>query len=451
MVATDVGEIVGVRVEDLPLAAAFLLGLVHGHVGMHDQLLFGPAMVRNQGCADADGVLDHPVLALQRDLSVQLLGQFLQEAFELLGVDVHQHHGEFVARQSADGVAATDTGTQGPGDLDQHTVADRVAVDIVDLLEAVDVNEDDGARPARIQDFLEIVLKTAAVADAGQWIVVGQPLQGFFVPLALGQINADGQENVPTLFILHDRASPVDVDRVALMIGELRVQLDHLALLGFQALNPALEGLAAVFGHEQVAESADGALELVFKAGVAGQDGAIHALGGNEQVGAVDQALQERPGPGDHGNLLAQGLVLVLHLNVQRFQFTGHIPGAFLQQGQLILQQAGLAWQAFPGKAVLMLGQQFQGVDHGKQAPQRVEHDQDQDQFGHQQRQGTDQHTDLDRIDQVLVLLGLVADGHQNGRLTVGEVFRRDERVQVQPLRLKLRRVRGVQAVERGR
>nr|WP_322003632.1 hypothetical protein [Marinobacter alexandrii] len=58
MIATDIGEIVGARVENLPLVTALLFSLVHGHVGVNDELLLGSAMEGDQGGAHADTVFD---------------------------------------------------------------------------------------------------------------------------------------------------------------------------------------------------------------------------------------------------------------------------------------------------------------------------------------------------------------------------------------------------------
>nr|WP_203300312.1 hypothetical protein [Marinobacter sediminum] len=139
------------------------------------------------------------------------------------------------------------------------------------------------------------MLKASPIANAGQWVVIGQPLKRLFVPFTLGQIDADGQDNAPAFLILDDGAGPIEVDRESLIVGELCIYLDNFAFIFCQQVYTSLERFSAITRHKQLGEIADRTLKLLFEPGIAGKYGAVQSLCCDEQVGAVDQPLEKSP------------------------------------------------------------------------------------------------------------------------------------------------------------
>nr|WP_286220235.1 hypothetical protein [Marinobacter sp. LA51] len=72
MVPADIGKVIRGRIENLPLLAAFLFRLIHGHVRMDNKLLLDSAMLGNQGRAHADTVFYPAPIIIQEKLSVKL-------------------------------------------------------------------------------------------------------------------------------------------------------------------------------------------------------------------------------------------------------------------------------------------------------------------------------------------------------------------------------------------
>ena len=114
-------------------------------------------------------------------------GGVAHRAHEALGgagglglVGVGEDHGELLAAGAADDVARPHVAFEDVAEGDQDLVADRVAVDVVDALEVVDVEQDEAdrgvvARGAR-QLGGEALVEVAAVEEAGQ--LVGAGLDG---------------------------------------------------------------------------------------------------------------------------------------------------------------------------------------------------------------------------------------------------------------------------------
>nr|WP_286220233.1 hypothetical protein [Marinobacter sp. LA51] len=158
----------------------------------------------------------------------------MQQLLKLFCSDVRQHHGKFIARQATDGVGGADAGAQRLGNLDQDVVADGVTVKVIDLFESIDVDEDHCTVALCIQDLLQVMLESATIADAGQWIIIGEPFEGFFIALALGKVDADGQNYVTALLVVDNGAGPVQINWQSLVVGKFRIQLDDLAVTAFQ-------------------------------------------------------------------------------------------------------------------------------------------------------------------------------------------------------------------------
>ena len=87
---------------------------------------------------------------------------------------------ELVAADARDRVALADDVLESAGKADQYLVTCAVAADVVDLLEPVQVERDDGERlpgPARAaKSLLDALVEQHAVRQTGQWVTKGERL-----------------------------------------------------------------------------------------------------------------------------------------------------------------------------------------------------------------------------------------------------------------------------------
>ncbi len=93
------------------------------------------------------------------------------------GRDVLEQDDELVAAEAGQRVARTQRLPEARGDRDEHLVADLVTQGVVDELEAIDVEEEDGRTPPalapRLQRGAEPVEEQRAVRKPGQRVVRG--------------------------------------------------------------------------------------------------------------------------------------------------------------------------------------------------------------------------------------------------------------------------------------
>ena len=90
-------------------------------------------------------------------------------------------HAELLAAQAADDVRGADDALQQVGELDEHEVAEAVAVDVVHALEVVEVEHEHGDRVVRpagaVQLGTEPVVEVAVVVEPGQGVRLGLQLE----------------------------------------------------------------------------------------------------------------------------------------------------------------------------------------------------------------------------------------------------------------------------------
>ena len=171
--------------EDLVVALAVVLGTVHGHVGVAQQLLGvagrGDAAVA-EGNAHAGGDRDVPVLTVawtgERDRHAQRVHHALRDLDRMqlaLGV-VHEDR-ELVGAEARSGVHGPHAVIQTASDLLQHEVADSRPEAVVDVLEVVDVEDQYGDRqPVTAlagERVLDAIAKQRAVGQAGERVMEG--------------------------------------------------------------------------------------------------------------------------------------------------------------------------------------------------------------------------------------------------------------------------------------
>ena len=171
------GEAAGTRegvapqsgVEHPRLVGAGALGLVHREVGVLEELGGVRAGVGAQHGADAGGHGEAVRGQFERraDLRDHALGD-RQDVLVLAQRVAHQH--ELVAAVARDRVGASRDPSQTVAELDQRLIADVVAERVVDRLEVVDVEEEDGEAAG-----LALERRDRLVEPVGQRDAVEQP------------------------------------------------------------------------------------------------------------------------------------------------------------------------------------------------------------------------------------------------------------------------------------
>ena len=167
-------------VEDHHVVATPALGVVDGGVGVADELLGHPDARRlvgdahrgghgDLGVPDVEGLLEHQPGALTE-----------VEGAVLVGEAGHHDH-ELVTAEAADEVAGTHPLAEPLGDRDEQVVTDPVAHAVVDQLEAVDVDVEQGHRAGPVDLVVQrpgdVLGHERAVRQAGERVVgrlVGQ-------------------------------------------------------------------------------------------------------------------------------------------------------------------------------------------------------------------------------------------------------------------------------------
>ena len=196
-------ELIGEISELTPV----LLGGIHGLVGaLHE---FGDigAVVREQANADAGRQVHDFIVDLER------LGECVQDGLggkvdPLAMVHVGHHDRELVATEPGHRIGLPDAADNPPRHIDQQAVAGQVTDGVVDLLEAVQVDEEQGqdvSRPPRALDVLfQPIPEQLPVGQAGQIVVVGLPPDFVLVALAFADIReqTDAPQN-PALVVAH--------------------------------------------------------------------------------------------------------------------------------------------------------------------------------------------------------------------------------------------------------
>ncbi len=104
-------------------------------------------------------------------------------------IGARQERGEFVAAVAVQPVAVACRAAHRAGDLDEQTVAGRVTQGVVERLERIEVEHEQGERPARLDGGAELALERTVVAQAGQGIVLGAHAD---LAVRLGVLERDG-------------------------------------------------------------------------------------------------------------------------------------------------------------------------------------------------------------------------------------------------------------------
>ena len=154
-------------------AAAAALGVVHGDVGALEQPADVRAVLGVEGDADARLELDGHAAERERAPQRVLQPAWPRRCTASRPGGARDEHGELVAAEPGERVAAPQRGAEALGDLDQQRVAVVVAERVVDLLEAVEVDQQHRGRVVAAQRALGAAVQERAVGQAGEGVVQG--------------------------------------------------------------------------------------------------------------------------------------------------------------------------------------------------------------------------------------------------------------------------------------
>jgi hypothetical protein len=175
--------------------SARLLRLVHGEVG-ELQRFHGPQAVEG-GDSHAGGDVDAAVPE-HRHLPAHRLHDAVGHDLRLTGIRLGEEHGELVPPHARQDVGLPFAMAQGTGNGAEEVVARLVAEGVVDVLEVVQIDHEDGAIGSVPQHALgfagDLLLEPLPVEETGEEVVVDEVLQTCRQPLALGDVLDLGEE-----------------------------------------------------------------------------------------------------------------------------------------------------------------------------------------------------------------------------------------------------------------
>ena len=297
------------------------LGGIERGIGGADHRLHGGAALRPGGDADRDGdPWQGAVLAVPHGphQAAELFGPGQRIG---LGAVRHQHQ-QFLAAIAAGDIHAAQLGHQQRAHLAQHRIAGGMAVAVVDQLEMVEVDQQDGDRraaPLRMGDQAgQSLLQEAAVVEAGQIVAQRHHAQ----PLAQRQIrqrqrDAIGQRMRQRHALRRRQLGPAGVELQHAM---------HLATRQHRQAEAAARAAGAMLAGQAAADAAFMRPPALQRPAIGGREMVRHrgrpGIGttpGGQQVqpvarivedveGAVDLGQQSAGGMGDHPLHILRGL-----------------------------------------------------------------------------------------------------------------------------------------------
>ena len=222
----------GVHLGVVALVAALAgrLGPVHGQVGVAQQLVGAVDVALHPGDAHAAPDVQLAPVDLER-----LAQPFQHPVGHLDDVDVVagvlDQHGELVAAEPGHGVAGPHAGVQALGHLDEQPVAGGVAEAVVDLLEAVQVEEQHGHRRrlalGPLEGVVDPVLEQGPVGQRGQRVVEGLVDELVLELAALGDVAGVQDQAADAGVVEQVGDGELDGAPVAVAVAQRQLQLEH--------------------------------------------------------------------------------------------------------------------------------------------------------------------------------------------------------------------------------
>ena len=229
-------------------------------------------------------------------------------------VGVGEHDGELVAAHPRHDVGGADRAAQQSRDRDEELVAGVVPERVVDLLEVVEVEQQQGAGrtvpAAPVEVALELALEAAPVGQPGEHVVVGEVGEPVEVAAAVGDVDDVDHHDVADLRVLDDGAAERHGDVVATGVTQAALGVHDLAAVGHQPLDVVrdgvlagrLEALEGVPDHVRRLEADDHG-----QGGVDAHDRARRGRAGRRRAGRCRRGAPPARSPSGHGGSPGRG------------------------------------------------------------------------------------------------------------------------------------------------
>lgn len=151
--------------------AAGSLGVVHRRIGQSDQRLEIGGVVGID--ADPDAGTDVQLVPGELERCQERLQRLLRHDLRIVrALQPLDHQDELVVAEAGDGIDPADHRFQAPGDPLEQVVTELVPEAVVDVLEPVQIDEQDGKRPALAPGAqlgtLEPLAQEGPIGEAGQ-------------------------------------------------------------------------------------------------------------------------------------------------------------------------------------------------------------------------------------------------------------------------------------------
>lgn len=194
-------------------ALAGRLGCVHGGIGIAQQGFHIQPFFGGQTQADAGRYAD--IVAGDALLPTHRLHQLLSHLAGLLAIAHVQQGDEFIAAPACQHLVGAQHLAQLPHQGAEQLVTGGMAQGVVDLLEAIDIDEQHREVAGLLQVLqarLEILVEGGPVGQLGQGIAQGHALQGLLGALALGDVPQAG-DHIAFAIRLAGKATQADLHR----------------------------------------------------------------------------------------------------------------------------------------------------------------------------------------------------------------------------------------------
>jgi hypothetical protein len=183
--------LVHLRAVELVVVPPLALAAIHRGIGSLQEVLHGLPVRGKEGNANATG--DAQGEPQVRDVLGQGQQQAVGDRVDVLWMlEALQQHDELIASQPGHRVCIANAGLKPLGHFLQNGIACLVTQGVIDVLESVQVQEEDGAplTPAFAAEDgpIEAILQQGAVGQLCEGVVEGQELDLILMALALGDV-----------------------------------------------------------------------------------------------------------------------------------------------------------------------------------------------------------------------------------------------------------------------
>ena len=190
------------RLEKHGIATTPRLGAVHGHIGKPHQIIASLGIIGIQRDANAGPEIQRQPIMFERD--GQRSQNLIAPESRTGGVLPRQEHDEFIASKPRQNAFAAQLRFQASGDFSEQMVASSMPVTVVDSLEIIQIQLQQGhgiiASLSNLELLLQFLTKLPAVVKAGQSVLGGLKLQTLLHLVQLRHIPDKGDSQAFAIF-----------------------------------------------------------------------------------------------------------------------------------------------------------------------------------------------------------------------------------------------------------